>query len=313
MQSITAKAARDLERVLDQHPVVLLMKGTRERPRCGRSGGIVDLLDDYLDDYQTIDAGRDEALREVLADRTGDRDLPQLFVRGEHIGNESTLRRLHRERLLASKLGSQRRAPSSPELLLTEAARQKLMEVAAATEPSAQARPSLCLDLRIDRDFHHELVVQPNGRAAPADDVVDVVVDGFRFRMDHPTARRADGLAIDWHESADIVGFVMSNPNEPQSPRRVDRRTLSEWLRSHKAVEIFALADGGTEAAAPTEAIAQRQRPLDEAGRALLANLDRGHAVVLTGGSTAERFAAARHCLGAGFAEVFCLDGDEPS
>ena len=47
-----------IERIIGDHNVVLFMKGTRHAPQCGFSQRVVDILDEFLDDYATVNVLR---------------------------------------------------------------------------------------------------------------------------------------------------------------------------------------------------------------------------------------------------------------
>lgn len=48
----------ELDQLMNDHRVVLFMKGTPRAPQCGFSARVVGILDDLLEDYRTVDGGR---------------------------------------------------------------------------------------------------------------------------------------------------------------------------------------------------------------------------------------------------------------
>jgi monothiol glutaredoxin len=77
------------EEILDainQHRVMLFMKGTPEMPRCGFSAQVVRLLSDAGAEYAAMDILPDPRIRQVLSTHSGWPTIPQLFVDGELVG-----------------------------------------------------------------------------------------------------------------------------------------------------------------------------------------------------------------------------------
>ena len=75
-----------LQRLIDQAPCMLFMKGNRETPRCGFSKTIIALLEEFKADYQTFDILEDNEVREGLKKYSNWPTYPQLYIRGELIG-----------------------------------------------------------------------------------------------------------------------------------------------------------------------------------------------------------------------------------
>ncbi|MDA7086579.1 putative Fe-S cluster assembly protein SufT [Pseudomonas sp. SA3-5] len=91
----------------------------------------------------------------------------------------------------------------NPHIRLSEAARQTLAD-ALAREGGSWLR------LKIDEGFAHELLFEPG---AEGDIVVEV--DGIRLLLDPASARRADGLCIDFVQDLHGAGLRFDNPNQP--------------------------------------------------------------------------------------------------
>ena len=82
-----APETRDrMQRLIDDAPVVLFMKGSREMPQCGFSAQVVAILDRAAPDYVTFDVLADPAVREGIKEFSRWPTVPQLYVRGEFIG-----------------------------------------------------------------------------------------------------------------------------------------------------------------------------------------------------------------------------------
>lgn len=66
--------------------VILFMKGTREMPQCGFSAKVVQILNSYGVDYETVDVLADPEVRQGIKEYSKWPTLPQLFIGGKFIG-----------------------------------------------------------------------------------------------------------------------------------------------------------------------------------------------------------------------------------
>jgi monothiol glutaredoxin len=71
---------------VQEHPVVLFMKGTPDQPRCGFSSTVVQILDHLGADFVGVDVLQDEGLRNEIKAYSDWPTIPQLYVKGEFVG-----------------------------------------------------------------------------------------------------------------------------------------------------------------------------------------------------------------------------------
>jgi monothiol glutaredoxin len=71
---------------VQEHPVVLFMKGTPDQPRCGFSSTVVQILDHLGADFVGVDVLQDEGLRNEIKAFSDWPTIPQLYVKGEFVG-----------------------------------------------------------------------------------------------------------------------------------------------------------------------------------------------------------------------------------
>jgi len=71
---------------VQEHPVVLFMKGTPDQPRCGFSSTVVQILDHLGVDFVGVDVLQDEGLRNEIKAFSDWPTIPQLYVKGEFVG-----------------------------------------------------------------------------------------------------------------------------------------------------------------------------------------------------------------------------------
>jgi len=75
-----------IQNLVDEHPVLLFMKGTQLFPQCGFSNTAVQILNAFNLDFHSVDVLADQAIREGVKDFSQWPTIPQLYVAGEFIG-----------------------------------------------------------------------------------------------------------------------------------------------------------------------------------------------------------------------------------
>jgi monothiol glutaredoxin len=255
MAQLNADLTQRIETILKTDRVVLFMKGNRRQPRCGFSATVVEMLDEMLDDsYATVDVLADADIREGIKVYGDWPTIPQLYIDGELVGGADIAKDLYASGELHTMLGVQRAAPPQVQVTLTDAA------VAALTDAkNGEAPDHQFLRLTVNARFQHGLSFGPELKG-------DVACEsnGFAIRVDGASAKRADGVVIDF-VSAPQAGFKIENPNEPPRVRQIsvgelktrlddatknssplrlyDVRTMDEWLQARIAGAIL-LNDG---------------------------------------------------------------------
>ena len=80
---------------IDNNPIILYMKGTKEMPMCGFSNSVVQVLNHYGVEYKDINVLTDPMIRVKLSEHSGWPTIPQLFVKGKLIGGADITMELH--------------------------------------------------------------------------------------------------------------------------------------------------------------------------------------------------------------------------
>ena len=71
---------------INNTPIILYMKGTKERPMCGFSAKVVNILNNHTVIYQDVNILEDPQIRMDLSEYSNWPTIPQLFVKGELVG-----------------------------------------------------------------------------------------------------------------------------------------------------------------------------------------------------------------------------------
>ena len=80
---------------IQDNPIILYMKGTKDMPMCGFSNSVVQVLNHYGIVYIVINILEDPNIRIKLSEHSGWPTIPQLFVKGELIGGADITIELH--------------------------------------------------------------------------------------------------------------------------------------------------------------------------------------------------------------------------
>ena len=71
---------------IENNKVILYMKGSKEMPMCGFSARVVEILNTYGVDYETVDVLLDQDIRQGIKEFSNWPTLPQLYINGQFIG-----------------------------------------------------------------------------------------------------------------------------------------------------------------------------------------------------------------------------------
>jgi monothiol glutaredoxin len=90
--------------VIDNEPVALFMKGTPQFVMCGNSDRALRALREAGAPVTTVDILPDPSIRQELQELSGWPTIPQVFVKGELIGDADITEELHESGELEQKL-----------------------------------------------------------------------------------------------------------------------------------------------------------------------------------------------------------------
>jgi monothiol glutaredoxin len=83
-----------IQGIVDGHPIVLFMKGSKHFPQCGFSAAVAEVLKRSGVDFHTVNVLEDPAIRQGIKDFANWPTIPQLYVRGEFVGGCDIVRDL---------------------------------------------------------------------------------------------------------------------------------------------------------------------------------------------------------------------------
>ena len=94
----------EIKKDIENHPVILFMKGSKLMPLCGFSARVVDVLNQHGIEYETRDDLKDDTLRQGIKEFSNWPTLPQLYIHGKFIGGCDIVLQLHDEGKLEAML-----------------------------------------------------------------------------------------------------------------------------------------------------------------------------------------------------------------
>lgn len=93
-----------LQKLINQAPVMLFMKGHPEQPRCGFSGKIVGILKEHNVAFDSFDILTDEEVRQGLKEYSNWSTYPQVYAKGKLVGGLDIIKELAEEGSLVETL-----------------------------------------------------------------------------------------------------------------------------------------------------------------------------------------------------------------
>ena len=209
-----------IESILGADRVVLFMKGQPTMPQCGFSAKAVGALQDLGVEFAHVNVLADQEIREGIKAYGDWPTIPQLYVDGELIGGSDIILQMANSGELSSLLGVAAPDRTPPSITVTPAA-VEMLKGALADAPGA------ALQLSIDASF------QPNFQLAPFDaNAISAESNGLRVQFDPSSARRAEGITIDWVDDIRGQGLAINNPNAPKPVQELDVRSADDQLRA---------------------------------------------------------------------------------
>ena len=274
--------------------VVLFMKGTRGAPQCGFSARVVEVLDEFLPEYRTVNVLADPDVRSGVKEYSSWPTIPQLYVDGTFVGGCDIVTEMSQSGELAEVLGAERAEIPTPKVTLTAGALKALSEFHEG-EGAPTVRVEITPGWQYGMDFD-----------APRPSDIVVQGEGYTLVLNRASARKADGMTIDFVEGPAGAGFKIDNPNEPPKVKLLDPRELKQWMDEGKALTLY---DVRTEHERATASVEGAVHLTDEV-RAKLESADPKDGVLVFmchHGMRSQR--TAQQALELGYREVYNLAG----
>ncbi len=291
---MSESASQKIESLIAADDIVLFMKGTRQFPQCGFSSTVVQILSEIGLGYETVNVLSDPEIRGGIKVFSDWPTIPQLYVRGEFVGGCDIIKDMHASGDLAKTLHAGAFPVDSPTLTITDAA------VTALRSALAEADAGDHVHLSIDAQFASSMDIAPR----EASDIA-VESNGLTVLLSPASARLAEGLSIDFLDTADQTGFKIENPNAPPKVIEMSPADLKAKLDSGEIKEFF---DVRTQQEHNMAAI-DGARLLDDAASAYIESLDPKTPIAFHCHHGLRSRSAAQHFLKFGFRKLYNMSG----
>ena len=213
-----------IEDYVKGNKVVLFMKGTPQQPQCGFSAKTVAVLDSVVPDYVAVNVLDDADIREGIKVYGNWPTIPQLYINGELVGGCDIILNMLNSGELHQCLGLEEPDRTAPEITVTAAASEKILE-------SMQGHEGIALHFQVDANWDAQFNLAP-----PQGNEIASESNGIRILMDIATAQRARGAVIDWASTMQGEGLAI---DLPQAPAPVKQMTVLELAGKLEAGEVI--------------------------------------------------------------------------
>jgi monothiol glutaredoxin len=223
---------QQIEGAIRGNDVVLFMKGSPGAPRCGFSATVAGILDELVGQYKSVDVLSDGKIRDGIKEYSDWPTIPQLYVKGEFIGGCDIVREMYESGELHETLGVKVEPVAPPVVTVSPAAASALGE--ALAEAASQEPGEHHIRVEIDESYQHALSISSKqGRD------IEVTAGRVTLLFDRASARRAQGLSIDYVQGPEGPAFKLENPNEPPRVKSIDVRALKAKMDADASLELF--------------------------------------------------------------------------
>lgn len=291
--SLTEELRQKIDSIVTSDEVVLFMKGNRTFPQCGFSATVVQILNTLVPEYTTVNVLTDPGVRQGIKDYSEWPTIPQLYVRGEFVGGCDIVREMYEAGELQGMVGGNAEVVT-PTITITDAA------AAALKQALGEADDGDVVHIAVDASFQHALDLAPRSER-----FIEVESNGITLLVEPMSARRADGVTIDFVDGPQESGFKIDNPNKPPEVQPLAPKELEARLRSGEIKELIDVRTPKERATATIEG----SRLLDDETMKYLTGIDVGTPIAFYCHHGQRSQAAAEHFRDRGFRKVFNLTG----
>ena len=224
--SLNDSTREKIENLIQKNRVVLFMKGTPKAPMCGFSSKTIGMLDSILDNYESVDVLEDQEIREGIKVFGNWPTIPQLYIDGELVGGCDIVTAMFNNSELHGMLGVEAPDRTPPEVTITDAAAEKILEAMAGHE-------GIGLHFAVDAGWQSQFNV------APAEGhEIKIETNGITMFFDLASAQRANGAVIDWVETMQGEGLTIHLPQAPAPVKQMSVSDLKSRLDDNSVLLI---------------------------------------------------------------------------
>ena len=241
-----------IENYVKENRIVLFMKGTRQQPMCGFSAKTVAALDSVAPDYVAVNVLDDPDIREGIKVYGNWPTIPQLYIDGELVGGCDIILNMLNSGELHQTLGLDAPDRTPPEITVTPAAAEKILE-------AMQGHEGIGLHFQVDANWDAQFNLAP-----PAGNEIEAQSNGIRVLMDIATAQRARGATIDWVSTMQGEGLAIDLPEAPAPVKQMTVQELSERMKTGDITIVDVRAENERERASIEGSLALTRETMEK-------------------------------------------------
>ncbi|HEY9635860.1 MAG TPA: Grx4 family monothiol glutaredoxin [Coleofasciculaceae cyanobacterium] len=92
---MTPELKERIDNIVNQHKIVVFMKGNKLMPQCGFSNNVVQILNTLGVPFETVDVLADYDIRQGIKEYSTWPTIPQVYIDGEFVGGSDVMIELY--------------------------------------------------------------------------------------------------------------------------------------------------------------------------------------------------------------------------
>ncbi|KGF73629.1 glutaredoxin [Neosynechococcus sphagnicola sy1] len=94
---MTPEVQQRIDHLVQQHKILVFMKGNKLMPQCGFSNNVVQILNTLGVPFETMDILEDGELRQGIKEYSNWPTIPQVYINGQFVGGSDILIELYQK------------------------------------------------------------------------------------------------------------------------------------------------------------------------------------------------------------------------
>lgn len=86
-----------IDGLVEQHKILVFMKGNKLMPQCGFSNNVVQILNTLGAPFETVDVLADPEIRQGIKEYSNWPTIPQVYINGEFVGGSDILIKMYQD------------------------------------------------------------------------------------------------------------------------------------------------------------------------------------------------------------------------
>jgi monothiol glutaredoxin len=175
-----------------------------------------------------------------------------LYIDGELVGGCDIVLNMLNSGELHQTLGLDAPDRTPPEITVTPAAAEKILE-------AMQGHEGIGLHFQVDANWDAQFNLAP-----PAGNEIEAESSGIRVLMDIATAQRARGATIDWVSTMQGEGLAIDLPEAPAPVRQMTVQELAERMKANDVTIVDVRAENERERASIEGSLALTRETMEK-------------------------------------------------